>query len=145
MDLLGTSGQAPSIQPTVFVDPTARLTPNARVGPDAYVGAGAVLLQGTVVGAGTCIDDDAILSPKTKTGKNCWIGNAAELRDATVGDNVIVDEQDQTVGEAGHGRPPCRARRVAAGKESTGQINASTSRNWNRSDGQRRSPGRPPK
>ena len=117
MDLLSTSGQAPSIHPPAFVDPTARLTPNAKVGPDAYVGAGAVLLQGTVVGAGSCIEDDAILGRKTKTGKNCWIGNAAELRDATVGDNVIVDKQGPADGVAGHGRSPRRARRVAAGEE----------------------------
>lgn len=68
----------PSIHPTARIEDGARIEPGAVIGREAWIG------RGTVVAAG------AVIGYRVTVGRDCFIGPAASVVHALIGDRVIL-------------------------------------------------------
>ena len=76
-----------------YVAPGAVVTGDVVLEPDANIWYGAVLRGdcGQIrIGAGTNIQDNAVIHDATILGKNCTVGHSAIVHGATVGDGCLI-------------------------------------------------------
>lgn len=76
-----------------YIAPNATIVGDVTLGKDANIWYGAVLRgdKGTIaVGAGTNVQDNAVLHEKTTIGEYCTIGHGAIVHGCTVGDNCLI-------------------------------------------------------
>lgn len=89
MPLYALDGERPRVAASAFVAPTATLIGDVTVGEDASVWFGAV-----VVGAGSCVQDNAMLHSTeelpTILGENVTIGHLAQLEGCVVEDGALI-------------------------------------------------------
>jgi UDP-3-O-[3-hydroxymyristoyl] glucosamine N-acyltransferase len=87
---------------TVGTAPTASIHPSAALGPDVVVDPGAAIGPDAIIGARTHIGANAVLGPGVRIGADCSIGPGATVRNATVGDRVIL-HPGARIGQDGFG------------------------------------------
>lgn len=77
----------------VYIAPGAVVTGDVALGENVNIWYGAVLRGDSgkiTVGAGSNIQDNAVLHEETTIGKNCTIGHGAIVHGCTLGDNCVV-------------------------------------------------------
>lgn len=77
----------------VYIAPNATVVGDVVLGERVSIWYGAVLRgdSGTItIGAGTNIQDNAVIHEATVIGKNCTVGHGAILHGCTLGDNCLV-------------------------------------------------------
>lgn len=78
---------------SIYIAPNATVVGDVILGQNVNIWYGAVLRgdSGTItVGAGTNIQDNAVLHEETSLGKNCTVGHSAIVHGCTVGDNCVI-------------------------------------------------------
>lgn len=76
-----------------YIAPNATVVGDVTLGQDVNIWYGAVLRgdKGRItVGAGTNVQDNAVLHEKTTVGEYCTIGHGAIVHGCTVGDNCLI-------------------------------------------------------
>jgi UDP-3-O-[3-hydroxymyristoyl] glucosamine N-acyltransferase len=79
-----------------FVSPEAHIEEGAIIEPGASIGPGAA------IGSGTVVAPNAIVGPNTQVGRDCFIGPAATVQYALIGNRVVVHGGAQ-IGQDGFG------------------------------------------
>lgn len=78
---------------TVYIAPNAVVVGDVKLGNDVNIWYGAVLRgdAGTItVGAGTNVQDNAVLHEQTTVGEYCTIGHGAIVHGCIVGNNCLI-------------------------------------------------------
>ena len=86
-------GKVPKIDATAFVAPTAAVIGDVTIGPHSSIWFSAVVRgdnSSITIGAGTCIQDNAVVHARTAIGDNCIVGHSAIIHGCLVGNSVLV-------------------------------------------------------
>ncbi len=78
---------------STYIAPNATVVGDVTLGENVSVWYGAVLRgdSGAItIGAGTNIQDNAIVHERTRIGCNCTIGHGAIVHGCTIGDNCVI-------------------------------------------------------
>ncbi len=87
------------------ISAAAIIDPSARLEPGVIVEAGAVISADVAIGFGTVIAPNAVVGRECRIGRNSHIGSSTSIRNALIGDHVIVHDGVR-IGQDGFGYLP---------------------------------------